>query len=282
MDILQALENLLTVACILVGHEGPFQDLLQRLVANKPLLGLQGTKPTAHPYDHKTFYLVKLEDPISTSSKVQHLAKLSRLPEEVPGTGTGTSTGTDNASFCLINGVERLALILAICFSSRCPRLPKGFRPTFIRTNRAPKSLATNSIAPFLGIDSTLPHNRPSDATQAVLPAQDQCPVWYFFYGSLADASILGVALKFPNPLVYRSARVTGAQLRLLGGKRKVLLDGAGTVPGWAYQVFCAEQEDALRAYATDRFEVVRCAIEMDYTGERALGLTFRVVGGLD
>jgi hypothetical protein len=273
MDISQELKNLVKVVSIHADGDSRFQDLVQALAHKKPVRGLQQSQPRLHPHDRKTVYLVKLEGPLSTASKIQHLAGMLLLPEQV----SGTDYAAGGARFCFITGAERLALTAALS-----THLHRSFTPTFIAINKAEKDLAGNSRAPFLGFDPTLPHHRPSDASQTFLPKQDQYPIWYFFYGTLADPSILATKLGFPYPIVYRSASVTGGELRNWEGKYKALINGAGTVRGWAYQVTCGEHEDALRYYETDQYEVVRCAITMDYTEESVLGLTFRFIGQLD
>ncbi|CEN61116.1 hypothetical protein ASPCAL07780 [Aspergillus calidoustus] len=255
MEPLQELENQATVANADVDDDDDtFQDLFQAPV-------------------RKTTYLVKLEGPLSTASRIQHLAGMSRLPEQVSGTGDGSG----DASFCFINGAQKLALAAALA-----RRLYRSFTPTFIRINRAEEALASDSMEPFLGFDSTLTHNRPADPLRTFLPRQDQYPVWYFFYGTLADPTVLVGKLGFPYPLVYHSATITGGELRIWGGTRKALVDGVGTVRGWAYLVTCAENEEALRHYETDRYEVVRCSITIESTGQTVLGLTFRFIGGSD
>jgi hypothetical protein len=273
MDISQELENLAMAVSIHADHDGRFQDLIQALAHKKPVRGVQKSQQTPHPRDGKTVYLVKLEGPLSTASKIQHLAGMPCLPKQV----SGTDDASGSAGFCFITGAEKLALTAALS-----GRLHRSFAPSFIPINKAEKNLASKSMAPFLGFDPTLPHHRPSDASQTFLPTQNQYPVWYFFYGTLADPNILATKLGFPYPIVYRSASVTGGELRNWGGKYKALINGAGTVRGWAYQVTSAEREDALRYYETDQYEVVRCAITMDYTGESVLGLTFRFIGQLD
>ncbi|MCJ1377002.1 hypothetical protein MMC17_000092 [Xylographa soralifera] len=126
------------------------------------------------------------------------------------------------AHFCVVDAAARRA-IEAWLSEHHSP-----LRPTFIRHSLARKALCAASAAPTLGIDATLPQHRPSTATP-FLPAQDQFPVWYFFYGTLADPGVLAAQLRLggEEAPVLRSARVRGGVLRRWGGE--VL--GAG---GWA------------------------------------------------
>jgi hypothetical protein len=70
--------------------------------------------------------------------------------------------------------------------------------------------------------------------------------------------------------------------IKTWAGKYQALVDGplhAG-VAGSAYEVASKENEDALRSYETDSYEVVRCTISMN--GHSVQGCTFRFVGSLD
>ena len=67
-------------------------------------------------------------------------------------------------------------------------------QPTFVRLSLpAPKDLDGASKLPMLGVDTILPQHRLSevDCRPRDLPQQDQYPVHYFFYGTLADPGIL-------------------------------------------------------------------------------------------
>lgn len=74
--------------------------------------------------------------------------------------------------------------------------------------------------------------------------------------------------------------------MRRWGGKYNALVDGSAgsVVHGSAYHVMSKEHEDALRAYETDVYEVVRCAISIaSQTGcLEVKGCAFRFVGTVD
>ncbi|KAL8742087.1 MAG: hypothetical protein Q9184_008305, partial [Pyrenodesmia sp. 2 TL-2023] len=61
--------------------------------------------------------------------------------------------------------------------------------PNFVRLSVARKDLSNDSLHPTLRRDSTLPqYGAPH---QRELAMQDQYPVWYFFYGTLAQTNLL-------------------------------------------------------------------------------------------
>ena len=238
------------------------------------------SKPALTPRQARLVYIVKLEGPLSTAPEIQIAASLSSLPEVINGEGD-----EGDASFCRVNGSEKQAILdfLATHVSST-------FNPTFIRIRQmASKDLSPISLAPTLGIESTLPHHRANSQHQIFEPTQDQYPVWYFFYGTLANPCILSELLGLNTEPVLYPASIKGGKLGTFGGgKYKALLDDAGQeerVEGFAFEVLNREVEDALRFYETEWYEVVRCGIEMIVGVERTerMGCTFRFVGeGLD
>jgi hypothetical protein len=102
----------------------------------------------------------------------------------------------------------------------------------------------------------------------------------YFFYGTLADSDILSrhLGLSEEETPVLRSAKVGGGRLECWAGKYKALVDAPSgkAVSGFAYEVTSEKREDALRAYETDNYEVVRCHISVD--SRMVKGCTFRFV----
>ncbi|TQN66782.1 hypothetical protein CSHISOI_08663 [Colletotrichum shisoi] len=144
--------------------------------------------------------------------------------------------------------------------------------------------LRAASVHPTLGSDATPPHNRlGSESDQRLLPAQDQCPVWYIFHGTLADPAVLKSRLGVEP--VCRPAKTRGGVLATWGGKYRALVDapayGTGVVGGHAFLVADKDQEDSLRFYETDNYGAVRCVIDMG-EGEEVGGLTFRFIGEAD
>lgn len=126
-----------------------------------------------------------------------------------------------------------------------------------------------------------MPQHRPdSENDPKLVPKQDQYPVWYFFYGTLGDPVRLRRLLSLGNEPSYVSAKIRGT-LGAWAGKYLAVKDsvqGTGDlVQGRAFRVESQDQEDVLRYYETDNYEVVRCEIEMAEGTVR--GLTFRFIG---
>lgn len=109
----------------------------------------------------------------------------------------------------------------------------------------------------------------------------------YFFYGTLADPTILFRIIGLDqeqSPIKYKCASVLRGRLRTLNEKYLALKDADefSTVDGWAYQVRNQNEEDSLRVYETGVYEVVRCTIEFrNELDGKVQGLTFRLVDGL-
>ncbi|KAI0114544.1 hypothetical protein GGR51DRAFT_450234 [Nemania sp. FL0031] len=122
-----------------------------------------------------------------------------------------------------------------------------------------------------------MPQNRPSSADDPrLLPSQDQYPVWYFFYETLADPAVVGRLLGVDA--TYKDASVQGGVIKIWGGRYKALVDSPGSVVnGHAFLIQSQDQEEALRCYETDKYEVVRC--ELNLGSEKVRGLTFRFIG---
>jgi Gamma-glutamyl cyclotransferase, AIG2-like len=133
-----------------------------------------------------------------------------------------------------------------------------------------------------LGIDTTLPHHRPDSCDGPFLPAQDEYPLWYFFYGTLADSTVLTCHLSLIEEPKLHPASITGGVLGIWRGKYRALVDGPenAKVQGSAFRVVTKEHKVALRHYETDNYAVVRCVIEFE--GRTVQGCTLRFVGEID
>ncbi|KAK7885624.1 hypothetical protein LTR67_010417 [Exophiala xenobiotica] len=204
-------------------------------------------------------FIVQLTGPLDTAARLQEAAALSQIPALATGFGED-----GEARFCEIDGAAKSRLLAWLA------KHHGDFHPTIVRLSKAKKDLCPHTPAPMLGrMDLTLPQHRPDDATFKPTPLPDQYPVWYFFYGTLADSDVLSQHLNLDTaPVVYPSAR----------WKYRALVDAPGTeVDGSAFLVGSRDQEDALRFYETDKYEVVRCHITMQ-TGV-VCGLTFRFDG---
>ena len=219
-----------------------------------------------------TTYLILLKDVLNTPEKIQSIAKLSEPPEAVQA-----SSETEDSVFCRIDGGIKQAI------ENWLSQQKSTFRPTFVRLSKAKKELAATSIHPTLGLESTLPQHRPTLLQVSCLPRQDEFPVWYFFYGTLADSFFLARLLLLPeleHPFLV-PATISKGIVKTWQHKYNALVDGASTdyVHGSAYKVTTKEREEALLLYETEKYEVVRCSIMME--NGTVEGLTFRFAGSL-
>ncbi|KAM7197908.1 hypothetical protein V8F20_006356 [Naviculisporaceae sp. PSN 640] len=213
-------------------------------------------------------YLLKMEGPLVDLDTIRTVGRIMSKMTEIPG----SDDQGNQTKFCVVP-LSAKAHIEGWLAQKGTP-----FQPTFVPYSRADKSLSTISRAPTLGVDTTLPQLRfDSNATEPQ-PTQSQYPVWYFFYGTLADPDVLKRLLGVVDP-IYRPASVTGGRLVEWGGKYKALIDWPGSaVEGAAFLVESEEIEDALRCYETDKYEVVRCDIGMKDDKSLVKGLTFRFI----
>lgn len=232
-----------------------------------------GSSQSAKRTKTSSTFLLKLEGPLAHYDMdiIKTAAGLSAAPRKLPGVdGTGQA-----ADFCKINATDLDQILAFAC------RIDQSFKPVIIPYSVADKDLSPISAYPTLGINTTLPQHRAKDHQDEILaPGQDEYPVWYFFYGTLADPAVLQRLLG--EEPTYRPATIRGGILTTWGGKYKALVDapaGDGNViEGTAFLVKTRDHEDALRSYETNKYEVVRCSINFDSNGWVVRGLTFRFV----
>jgi hypothetical protein len=232
------------------------------------------------PAQARSLYLLKLDGPISTTAQVLIAANLPNIPESHYG-----SRDEGISVFCKVDGQIKMAIENWLSTQKE-----PIFRPLFVPIGRAYKELSSHSLYPTLGKHTTLPQFRPQDlhllnTAPYFGRTQDQYPVWYFFYGTLASVPKLCSLLSLSEdeiPIFHKASVMRGKMETWGEGKYKVLVDGPETsrTKGSAYQVTSEEHEDALRKYETEAYEVVRCVIEMNDTTVE--GCTFRFVGEVD
>lgn len=198
---------------------------------------------------------------------------------------------TRDAVFCRIDGNSKQSI------EKWLSQQKSTFKPTFVRLFKAKKDLSATSIYPTLGLESTLPQLRLSSSLSfattlpqyrvssshtAVSPRQEEYPVWYFFYGTLADTVLLTrlLSLLESEPPILTPASISGGLIKWRG-KYKPLDDGVSTdiVHGSAYEVTSRVYEEALLLYETEKYEVTRCCFTM--ANQKVQGLTFRFAGSL-
>jgi len=243
------------------------EDLIRATKCQTPANGTPKRKAS------KMDYLFKIADPITP----RILASAAILPTQ-PQIHQGQGEDGDTL-FCQFRDID--ILTIKEWLATTYPTIS----PTFIPINVARKALFPFSAYPTLGYDTTLPHRRPQNITSSeYLPAQNQYPVWYFFYGTLANSSHLAHLFNSPSDQQHTllPAMIHSGKIRTWGGKYKALVDNPGTcVEGCAYEVVSQEQEDALRVYETAKYEVVRVEImcRMDFRARFVKGLTFQFAG---
>ncbi|EOD52237.1 putative aig2-like protein [Neofusicoccum parvum UCRNP2] len=178
-------------------------------------------------------------------SLLTQLSSNSTIPP-LPPPITGTAEDGTPTLFLRIPATTKRAIETYLASSSTGSR-----PPTFIRLSIAHKDLSPHSAHPTLGIDATLPQHRGPGRR----PHQDEYPVWYFFYGTLADpetlARLFDLAEGEQRP-VLKPAIIHGGRMEMWAGKYRALVDGAERVEGWACRVQSREHEDALLVYETD------------------------------
>ncbi|KAI1771528.1 hypothetical protein F4818DRAFT_454649 [Hypoxylon cercidicola] len=224
----------------------------------------------------KSRFLLKLEGPFVDVKAVQAIGNLESPPTKYHG----ADDGGEDVEFCIVNATVKKNIMDILL------DLGGGFRPTFIRISEAEKNLSPICCHPTLGIDSTMPQYRLQNKTAA--PAQNEYPVWYFFYGTLADQEVLGRVLQRDDISAadLQPAQVRGGRLTTWAGKYRAMVHADPETPpvaGSAFLVKTREEEDALRFYETERYAVVRCRIEL-IAGELGSsggmdGLTFLFLG---
>lgn len=129
--------------------------------------------PSAKSY-WKGKFLLKLDGPLASASDVRIYAGMIEQPKVLSDDDLGLERGIQ---FVVVDGYDRANIEKAM--------FNYTYKPTFIRISSAEKDLSYVSVAPKLGIDTTLPQFRPnsslSNSSNPPIPAQDEYPVWYFF-----------------------------------------------------------------------------------------------------
>ncbi|KAF4493676.1 hypothetical protein FAGAP_10198 [Fusarium agapanthi] len=154
-------------------------------------------------------FLIKLEGPLNSVQAVVQAAGLW-CPSSTEAIAATDLSGQP-CSFFKINGVDKLAI------EGWLKEYPQpGFDPTIIKDQYAPKDLSSTSLYPTLGLDTTLPQFRPGLAATP-RPSQNEYPVWYFFYGTLADPSVLSKLFGSDFQAQYTAAKIRGGALKTWG-----------------------------------------------------------------
>jgi hypothetical protein len=214
----------------------------------------------------ETSYLIRLGGPFSTPRDIANALSLSRVPQLESG-----EAEDGEASFCRLS--ESSINALDVWVKKHNP----NHNMTKVRISLAHKDFGD---LPILGCDPTLPHHRPQTAVGTIKQRVLEYPVHYFFYGTLADPErlerLLGIPASDLPPL--QPAIVLNGRVEIWAGKYRALVDSPGAkADGFAYAVTSSDQEEALRVYEGDHYEVVAARIVVG--GQQIVGRTFRFAG---
>ncbi|KAM0743897.1 hypothetical protein ACQRIT_001211 [Beauveria bassiana] len=222
--------------------------------------------------DDTGMYLLRIEESLPTISTIQELLNTDKI-ELV----SGTDDEGKSVQFAYLTAQMKQILINNLDLSDTI-----YFRPSFIRVSIAKKDISDDSRYPTLGIDSTLPQYRAPSASSCFRPLQNEYPVRYFFYGTLADRAVLArvIGVSDADSIRYEPAVLSKAILTMWAGKYRGVVDGGpdDKVQGVVYWVKSREEEEALRIYETAKYEVVRCGFHVGEEMDARMGLTFRLI----
>ena len=195
----------------------------------------EGTSNDQRGSRQKGKWLFKLRSPLDSAEKIQQVARLTTLPTVL------VDEEDDTARFVEVDTAAKHAIETY---------LDRGCTPTFIALRvPAVKELSDTCIAPTLGVDATLPQNRLETRTPPPTPLQDEYPVPYFFYGTLAEPERLVAMLGLSEEPELTPAVVSRGRFMVWANKYRALVDGGeeDVVHGWMYVVESKDHEDALR-----------------------------------
>jgi hypothetical protein len=209
-------------------------------------------------------YLLRLDSPLLTPRHVADALRLSRLPQLETGTGED-----GEALFCRLpqSSINKLDAWAG----------ESNKKLTKIRLGLAHRDVGE---LPLLGRDPTLPHHRPSLPAGPSQHRMQDYPVQYFFYGTLSDPERLERLFGIPAALLprLRPATLLDGRIQTWASKYRAVVDRPGDrFDGFAFPVMSSEQEDALRVYEGDSYEVVAARIVLE--GKEVIGRTFRFAG---
>ncbi|KAI1322545.1 hypothetical protein F5Y16DRAFT_386211 [Xylariaceae sp. FL0255] len=221
-------------------------------------------------------FLLKLEGELRTTTAVQAAGNLNHPPSKY----YGENEDGERAEFCIVDTTGKQSIQKGLTDRKSTTQ------PFFVRLPEAEKDLSATSHFPTLGIDTTMPQNRLDKAHPR--PGQDEYPVWYFFYGTLAEQDTLSRLLQRGGGIDASElppAYIFGGKTTTLGRYRALVHGDMNDEPviGSAFLVKSREEEDALRYYETELYTVVRCGIHIllgDGSGKNGTysevhGLTF-------
>jgi hypothetical protein len=269
MDYLDELDNSAIQALTELGGGIDFHLPSITAMATINNTSPSSTRPVRRRRRVQATYLLRLEHPLLAPRDVANSLGLARVPQLETGSGED-----GEARFC------RLSQSSIDALDSWTAKQHPTKRFTKIRLGIAHKDPLE---LPIIGRDPTLPHHRPSAPTSHVeksICPECEYPVYYFFYGTLASPSRLSRLFDIPPSELLRleAASLLDGQIRTWAGKYRALVDSpGGEVEGCVYPVMSVDQEDVLRVYEGDSYEVTGARILLQ--GREIEGRTFRFSG---
>lgn len=117
--------------------------------------------------------MVKMEGPLGDAERIQRGARLAKVLDVVKGIGE-----EGEGRFYVVDGDAKAAI------EEWLVRERISYRPVFVHVPKARKEHLDSSVYSTLGMEATLPQYRLQHQGMEFLTAQDEYPVWYFFYGN--------------------------------------------------------------------------------------------------
>ncbi|KAK3078756.1 hypothetical protein LTS18_006695, partial [Coniosporium uncinatum] len=162
-------------------------------------------------------YFMELKWPLDSPAKVQDAADMPLAPLI-----RRVQTRHGFAVFCEVDVQEKALLEQWLVEQGEA----SPSETLFIRLSKARKALSADSFCPMLGGVTTMPQYRPTEYTP-IRPAQNEFPVWYFFYGALTDPQKLSDLLALPSvdEPILRPDHVKHGTIKLLKQNYRALID---------------------------------------------------------
>lgn len=170
--------------------------------------------------------------------------------------------------------------ILHITYLQKCHSLSKI--PLVLHHHHSlPPPLPPRLVGSAQRTTPTTPPDQPSPGPIDSLPQHHE-PVYYFFYGTLANPDILKGVLDLKTEPILRSAKIHSYELSTWDQYRTLVDSNPNSVvTGSAYMVESAEHEHKLAYYETNAYTVASCRVLFTDRGykESVLGRTFKYAG---
>jgi len=173
--------------------------------------------------------------------------------------------GDDDISFVRLTPEQEVTL------RARLAEVYPNFEPVMFSVFDAGHALHVSHPERMMknGKDPTMPQHRPAFSPAAAFP------IWYFFYGTLAEPEILAKVLETDDIPPLKAASVKGYKLGKMESYKVLeeVEDAESKVDGWAFSVANEEDATKLAIYETGAYASVDVRIQLE-DGE-CIGRTF-------